>query len=616
MTGDSNSLIERIEQEIENNLTSEQFGVEELANSLGISRSHLHRKVKTATEKSVSQFIREYRLEKAKKLLTETDLNVSEIAYQVGFGSATYFSKSFMDYFGYSPRQSRKGKDAPTPATKSKIRIKAIFAGIVVLALVLAFTAFRWWQNGNSERILFKKSIAIVPFENLSKNQENQYYTEGVSDAISRQLSNSTDLRIISRNSVHSFSQGNLNLKAISKEFKAGYVLEGSVQKFKNTFRLEVRLIDPETNTDVWAKNYDRDSEDILKIQNEIALNIASALEAEISSTTLKKDYTVNSEAYELYLEAVYEFNTYSRKGLMLSEEYLLKAIEIDSTFALAYAFYGQSQFAKAAMFAAEEDALTALGNAIEPINKALALDPKLPEAHSSKGFYYLYHDWDFKAAEKEYKKGLAVGNPVGFALYIDYLNFVRNHKEALYYTNEMEKIAPYYPNSRKILSSYYNGNILEGKAFAASRLKVMNNYYLRDSYGFLLLNNKEYDEAIEVFKDLFELEGIRYPRILGWLGAALAKSGREEEARAIIKELLERREISKAGSKGFFIAVVYSALGEKEEAIDWLKTAVKDHEMEIPWLISEPQFFNLHEEKAFQDLVQSIGFPNQFPPK
>jgi tetratricopeptide (TPR) repeat protein len=160
------------------------------------------------------------------------------------------------------------------------------------------------------------------------------------------------------------------------------------------------------------------------------------------------------------------------------------------------------------------------------------------------------------------------------------------------------------------ILSLFYTHNFDEAERFAQQRMRLFNNFYSVDSYGFLMLNTGNYEKAISLFQKTITIEDVRYPRTLGWMGAAYARSGNREEARNLIEELKTRRIRSTAGSLAFFIAVIHSALNEKESAMEWLEIAYADHEMEIPWLKSEPQFFSLHDHPKFQALLDKVGFP------
>jgi tetratricopeptide (TPR) repeat protein len=364
----------------------------------------------------------------------------------------------------------------------------------------------------------------------------------------------------------------------------------------------------------LWSDYYDRRLEDIFNIENEIAEHVAASLSVELKPTQASRSnqgYTSNAEAYELYLKGLFELRTYTHTGAKKCGDYFNQAIELDPDFAMAHNRLGHSYLARAAMFGAELDALEGLELAITHIERSIRMDPDLKEARPVRAFYYLYHDWDFEKAEQEYLSSLNTISPDSYALYADYLNFVRRHDEALAWSEKLEESEPYYPNSRKILSLYYTGRVDEAIRYAEDRLRIMKNYWTMDCYGFVLLNSGQYEKAIDTFLEIFEIEGIRYPRILGWLGAAYAHSGKEEEARKILKELQNRKTSSSAGAPGFFSAVVCSALGETAHAFHWLRMAIDDHEMEIPWLISEPQFYNLHGHPTFAEMVAEIGFPS-----
>jgi tetratricopeptide (TPR) repeat protein len=160
------------------------------------------------------------------------------------------------------------------------------------------------------------------------------------------------------------------------------------------------------------------------------------------------------------------------------------------------------------------------------------------------------------------------------------------------------------------ILALYYLGRYDEAIEFGKSRLKLFHNYYTLDSYGFLMLNTNHFSEAIESFQKAMELEGIRYPRMLAWTGAAYARSGHRDKAMEIIEELKILSKTTHAGSVCFFLGVVYAALGDKNSALHWIQEAYKYHEMEIPWLKSEPQFYSLHDDPGFKDILREVGFP------
>lgn len=620
-------LVEKLIKAVDENLTNDQFGVEELAKYIGMSRSQLHRKLTSATGQSVSQFIREHRLERGMALLKERKLTAAEVADSIGFGSASYFNKCFNEFYGFPPGEVKNkmhdnvlGHDDHLPVNNStattsisssytKLSRSTLFATLAIL--VIAITLLYFYSKGNVHD-RSDKSIAILPFKNLSEDQRNEYFSEGVIEAIRTRLSQIKDFRVISRTSVEQYRTSAKSARDIASELGVSTLLEGSIQRNNNKIRMEVRLIDGVTEAQVWAESYDQELEDVFVIQNEIAQNVAKELNAKLSpeeKSKLSKSETDNPKAYDLYLKGVYEYRTYTNEGLHNAIALLTQATEIDPDYARAYAFLANSYIGLASIFGAELSALEAFQKGKPLLDKALTLDPDLDEARMLMGFYRLYNDWDFEGGEAEYKLAITQDHPDALALYADYLNFTLRHKEAMQFAERLHKKYPYYPNSRMVLSLVYNNKLDEAIAFSEARLKMFNNYYTYDAHGFLLLRLRRYEEAIVYFNKAIGLEGIRYPRMLGWMGAAYAKSGEKKEALKIIEELKERLANNDKGSIAFFIAVIYSALNENESALSWLWVAYNSHDMEMPWLMTEPQFYNLHEAAEFKILAKQIGF-------
>jgi len=643
MNGNSRSdqnFLKQLTEITEFNLTNPQFGVSELAREMGMSRSNLHLRVKKITQTSVSQFIKQYRLKKAMEILQQGNLTVSETAYDCGFQSVAYFTKCFREYYGYPPGEVVK-KNNPEyndleinqnyisePENISKIvKIydgllnnknirKLASSGIIFLGLAISFFFYQRIStesfHSKSDKLNTDNSIAVLPFKNLNYDAEYDYYSTGVVEAINRHLSQIDDLKVISLTSTDQYKEKGKSAREIGKNLSVSNLLEGSIQRHENLLRIEVRLIDADTESQVWAENYDRELKEIFKTQSEIAGQVAIALKNKLSQEekrVLNQRLTENAEAYDLYLKGIYENRTYTRSGNNRAMEYFQQAVTLDSNYALPYAGLAVSAITKAAIFAAELNAPDAMALAKPYIDKAMALDPELIEAHIWNGFYLLYNNWDFEGAEQAYKKSIVTDYADALALYADYLNFTRKHEEALEIAQRLNQTHPFYPNSRMILTLYYLGRYTEAEEFAQSRLRLFNNYYTLDSYGFLKLNTGHYDEAIDIFQRVFELENVRYPRILGWMGAAYARSGQTDKAMEHIKELKAILAESNAGSPAFFIAVIYAAMGNKKSALTFLERAVDEHEMEVPWLISEPQFFSLHSNHAFQLLTQKAGF-------
>lgn len=617
--------LDRLRKDVDANLSNDQYGVEELARNIGLSRSQLHRKLNSTTGQSVSQFIREHRLQRGMELLKTGDLTATEVADRVGFGSATYFNKCFNEYYGFPPGEAKNKMNErqlyttavriPEKMSKSENRpgthsyLWTSLLGVVVLVIA----AFYLFRSLKSVPLRENKSIAILPFKNLSADERSEYFSEGVIEAIRTNLSQVGELRVISRTSVERYRGSTKPAREIANELGVGNLLEGSVQRDNNLVRIEVRLVDGNSEEQIWSKRYDRTLKDVFAIQSEIAEQVAEELNATLSpeeKNKLQETDTKNSEAYDLYLKGLYEYRTYTNRGVHNSIELLEKAIALDSGYARAYAALANSYIGLATIFAAEMNAIEALEKGKPFIDKALTLAPNLCEAQMTLGFYLLYHDWDFAGAEAAYKQSIRTDYPDALALYVDFLNFVSRHKEALELAERLNTTDPYYPNSRMILSNIYNGRMDQALQFSTTRLKLFSNYYTFDSHGFLMLSLKRYDEAIQYFEKAIAIEGIRYPRMLGWMGAAYAKAGNKTKSNEILEELKARWTKKENGSLAFFIATIYSAMDEKPQALAWLKVAFDTHEMEMPWLLTEPQFSNLHNEPAFKQIATAMRFP------
>lgn len=583
MTNSSQLLLKKLESLIASNLSNEQFGVEYLANLVGISRSNLHRKLKKINGKSISRFIREYRLEEAKKILVEKDITTSEVFYRVGFGSLSYFSKCFKEYFGYPP---------------SKVKAKIL-------------------QSTNTQDRVFKigESIMVLPFKNLSPTEENEYLAHGITEAIGRNLSSINDLSVISSSGATSLN----SMKEIWEKYGVTTILQGSLQLQNHMLRIEIKLFNTCDGRQIWAQYYDRKVLDILQIQSDIAKNVVNTLKSSMSieeQAILVKRTSYAPLAYDNYLKGMYHMNQIGDHGINESLIYFKKAIDIDSSIAPAYAAIANAYHMKASIFSASMDSKEAFEIAERYLDIAIKLDKNWHFNYTMKAFQLTFFHWNFKEADIYYKKGLKAKKPLNYIMYRDFLQFENRHQEALEISLKIDKETPFYPNAPMVMPYYYSGMYDKGVAYIQERLTSFSSQHLTyDNAGFFMLNSGNYDKAIELFRRLIEIKSKRYPRILGWMAAAHAHKGETEKAQELLAELKELKKITNAGSPKWFMAIVYAALGKNKEALKWLKIAVKDHEMEVPWLVSEPQFYVLHGIPDFDTLVRQVGFPDHAYP-
>ena len=293
-------LIKRLTEIVHANLGNEQFGVEAFAGKAGLSRSYLHRRLNAIGHKSISNFIRTVRLERALSLLQEGESPVSEIAYRVGFGSPTYFNHCFHEHFGFPPGEVKKrgliiteqvsGPDnlnvhAGQPRHKASHK-KLIIISSGVLALVLISFLFRGVliSEIHSEKgSTAEKSILVLPFKNFTGNPANQYFADGMTEEILNSLFQISDLRVISRTTSDHFRETDLTASGIAGEVNARHVLEGSIRQEGDKMRISIQLIDAYRDLHIWSGNFDRELKNILGTQGEIAMQVAKILDGVIN---------------------------------------------------------------------------------------------------------------------------------------------------------------------------------------------------------------------------------------------------------------------------------------------------------------------------------------------
>lgn len=396
-------FIEQAEVLVLENISNEQFGVSELAELMNMSRSNLLRKIKKETQLSASQFIRQVRLQKGLIMLTETELTVSEISYLVGFGNNSYFIKCFREHFGYSPGEARKKtfesaqNIAIEPSEKYISKTKPFKYNILKIAILtlLIFTIgtiifFNTkTQNTAVHNVNAKKSIAILPFKNMSNDSTNLYFVNGLMESSLNNLQKIKDLRVISRTSVEKYRNSNKTVSEIAKELNVNYLVEGSGQRIGDQVLLNIQLIDALNDTPIWTEQYNHKILNIFDLQNTVAKKIAAAIKATVTQSELlqiDKKPTENLEAYEYYLKGLEPFQTETKEGLKKAIPLFEKAIAIDSKFALAYSKLATSYY-YLDINKAEKQYTDIINNYAD---KSLLYDSKSAESLISKALYYI----------------------------------------------------------------------------------------------------------------------------------------------------------------------------------------------------------------------------------
>ncbi|WP_406683725.1 helix-turn-helix domain-containing protein [Seonamhaeicola sp. MEBiC1930] len=350
----SNSFLSEAKSIVLENISNEQFGVSELADLMNMSRSSLLRKIKKQTNLSASQFIRETRLQKAAELLIDSELTVSEISFEVGFSNQSYFTKCYREYYGYPPGETKtkkkeevdeewnleqkKGKNEVVVKSTNINRYIIVIMAIAIVAIIYFFKDQFTSSESKSNK---EKSVAFLPFENLSEDNSNLYFINGVMESSRNNLQKIKDLRVISKTSTEKYRSNPKTVSEIAKELQVNYLIEGSGQKIGNEVLISIQLIDANEDSPIWSEQYKYQLDNVFELQNTIAKKIALAIEANVTPKELAlidKKPTDNIIAYDFYLKGLENQNEKSEAGLNKAILNFEKAIEQDSKYANAYA--------------------------------------------------------------------------------------------------------------------------------------------------------------------------------------------------------------------------------------------------------------------------------------
>jgi serine/threonine protein kinase len=482
-----------------------------------------------------------------------------------------------------------------------------IFIGIAIIGVVI-------WMLLPKKRVvpldLSKPSIAVLPFEDLSPQKDQEFFCDGFAESLINALTKIKDLRVPARASSFSFKEAERNISEIGNELNVSSVLEGSVQKAGNKIRITVQLINVHDSSLVWSEQYDRNIEDVFSIQDEITLEIVKKLKLDLigeEKKNLTKRYTDKIEAYNLYLRARFHWNKRTEEGFELTIQYLQEAIEKDPLYALAYS--GIADTYNVLGWYSHLSPYEAFPKAKDAALKALEIDDNLAEAHASLAAYYLWHDWDWQYAEREFKRSIEL-NP-GYATahhwYADCLTIMERSDEAI---AEMKRAHELDPLSliinTDIAKEYlYARKYDQALEYCKKTLELDPDFYRVYKYlGQAYVQTSQLDEAISVFQNAVDISR-GHPGIFAWLGYVYALAARNSEAQKMLEEL-ENRQSHQYVSPIYF-AFVHIGLGENERAFEYLEKAYSERS---PWLLyihRSPIYDSLRSDSKYSALLRRM---------
>jgi len=606
------SFLDRLNTAIEDNLENEHFGVDMLAHEIGISRSNLHRKLHALKGQTASQVIREFRLKKAMEMLQNNVATVSEISYRVGFSNPSYFNTCFHEYFGYPPGKVKHKKPSKFSSkySISQNHLFTLYAALVII--VLGFISYIIVSNRHIKTIearILDKSIAIIPFKNLSEDKNNIYFAEGMTDDLLNHLSGIKGLVVKSKQSSELYRDSNKSIPQIGKELGAAYIIEGSVQHYEDEIRIIVQLIDAKNDNHIWANKYDRKLKNIFAIQSEISKQIAHELKTVLSPGNMKqieRKPTESIEAYNLYLKGRHFWQKRTKKDLEKSIKCFNKALELDSNYALAYAGLADAYYIMAwwGWYPLDEG----YAKSIVLAEQSLKLDDQIAQAHATLGAIFI-EKHNFFEAEKKFKLAIEL-NP-GYATgYLYYSALLRKQGDLKEARKKIDIALMYNPFSPAIhaesLWNYYDSGYYKEALNEGLLVKELDENYhsYRWAMFFSYFHLEQYDEAIKELQIFVTKEGFSNTDTLE-IRNVYINSGIDGAFHLMIDHFSNQPKILY-----IFLARLNVFLGKKEEAISFLEAGFHDRDYGR-WIdqveLSNRDYQNLHLHPRFIALLEKI---------
>jgi TolB-like protein/Tfp pilus assembly protein PilF len=496
---------------------------------------------------------------------------------------------------------------------RARARWTAIATALLLLAGIVGAFVIVSKKSAQSISTIPEKSIAVLPFESLSEEKANAYFTDGIQEEILTRLAKIADLKVISRTSTQQFQSKPANLSEIAKQLGVANILEGSVQRSADQVRVNVQLIKAATDAHLWADTFDRKLTDIFAVESDIATTIAETLQAKLTGsekTAIAKRPTANPEAYELYLKGRFFWNKRTGADLRTAIEYFNQALSKDPSYALAYAGLADS-YGLLELYGAASPA-DSFPQAKAAAKKALELDDTLAEAHTSLASVLNDYDFDFEQSLKEFERAIQLNPNYATAhhWYSSNLVALGQFDRAV---AEGKRAVELDPLSLVINATLGNDYFVarrydEAIAQLHKTIKMDPRFYLAHwTLGQVWQLKGNLNEAIAEYRKAVELNDDPY--VLALLGQAYARAGQQEEAQKILARLSEEAKSRYVHAYSF--ALIYLALGDKERAIDEMERAYRERAAgDVFFIKVDPLLDGLRGNPRFEALMQKVFAP------
>jgi TolB-like protein/Flp pilus assembly protein TadD len=513
-----------------------------------------------------------------------------------------------------APVDTQEQADAEPRGWQRPVWVAAL-AAVALVVLLLGLNL-----GGMRDRLLGKPapaeitSLAVLPLENLSGDPEQEYFADGMTEALTTELGKISALRVISRQSVMRYKGTDKPLPEIARELNVDAVVEGSALQEGDRVRISAQLIQAAPERHLWAQSYERDLRQVISLQSDVARAIADEIEITLTpqeQVRLASARAVDPDAHDAYLRGRFHWNEFTEEGLRKSISYFEQAISIDPNYAPVYARLAFSHIMLAAFnFAPDSEHYPIARKAAL---KALEIDDTVAEAHTALGHVKYRFEWDWTGAEREFRRAIELdpNSVLAHVRYAYYLDFMGRTEEALAEMKRARALDPVsLTTSGPVGWFLYNAHQYDQAIAAFQRSLELDPDFpvAHMGIGLAYIQKRMHEEAIAELQEAVALGTVGGPSTYtAVLAYAYAVSGRKTEARKILNEL--KQQMKQRHVSPFNIAEIHLGLGEKDRAFEWLEKAYEERDEDLFWF-RDPILDPLRDDPRFHSLLRRMNFP------
>ena len=515
-------------------------------------------------------------------------------------------------------RETETGKSAaavsgaPTGASARKFLVPAV----AVIFLAIAAVGIWFWRARPSTSQI--QSIAVIPFSSAGGSADTEFLTDGLTESLIASLAHVPDLKVKSRNSVFRYKGKEVDLQKVGKELTVDALLTGRVVQRGDTIQVSADLTNVQDNTEIWGERYERKASEIISLQQQIAGDIAGKLRSQMSGAEkqqVARQGTQNPEAYQLYVKGRYYWNKRTGADLKTAISYFNQAIDKDPGYALAYTGIADAYNVLSGGYGSDPNDVIPKSNAAA--NKALELDPTLARPHADLANNKMQYSWDFSGGEAEFRKALELdpSDATAHQWLCQALSYIGGRaQEAIEEGNRAHQLDPLSPIIGYAQGDSYHYSHQFDKAiemYSKVIADTPNFGIAHQGLAFSYWAEHKYPQAIQEFKSGAQLTGNKNDaEYADALDAGFRSGGWPGALRKGIEVLLALRKARTGYVFPVQIAELYSDLGDKEHAFQWLDTAYQEHDTSLTSLRTDFTFDSLRSDPRYAELVRKIGFP------